>query len=48
MVACNLLLVLVAGLFLYLQSADLSVYEKQIEGALSDAIGHKVRLRWQV
>jgi len=35
-------LVLVAGAFMYLRNADLSVYENQIEGFLSDAIGHKV------
>ena len=36
------LLVLVVGLLLYLRNADLSVYEKQIEDAVSNAIGHKV------
>jgi uncharacterized protein involved in outer membrane biogenesis len=35
-------LVLMAGMFLYLRQADLSVYEEQIEGFLSDAIGHKL------
>jgi len=36
------LAVLLAGLFLYLRNADLSIYESQIEGALSEAIGHKI------
>lgn len=36
------LLLLVAGLYAYLRNADLSVYEDQIEGALSNAIGHKI------
>jgi uncharacterized protein involved in outer membrane biogenesis len=36
------LLVLTAGLFLYLRNADLNVYETQIENALSAAIGHDV------
>jgi uncharacterized protein involved in outer membrane biogenesis len=36
------LLVLTAGLFLYLRNADLNVYEAQIENALSAAIGHDV------
>lgn len=36
------LLVLLASTFLYLRNADLSVYEDQIEGVLSEAIGHKI------
>ena len=35
-------LAILAGTSLYLRSADLSVYEDQIEGILSDAVGHKV------
>lgn len=34
--------VLIAGTFVYLRSADLSVYEDQIESILTDAVGHKV------
>jgi uncharacterized protein involved in outer membrane biogenesis len=33
---------LITAVFAYLRSADLSVYEEQIEGFLSDAIGHKL------
>lgn len=36
------LLVLLIGTYAYLRNADLSVYETQIEGFLSEAIGHKV------
>jgi len=39
-----IILVTVAGLFLYLRNADLSVYEEPIEEALSDIIGHEVRI----
>jgi len=34
--------VLMAGAFMYLRNADLSVYEDQIEGFLSKTIGHKL------
>ena len=34
--------ILTAGAYAYLRNADLSVYEHQIEGFLSDAIGHKI------
>jgi hypothetical protein len=40
--ALGVFAVLLAGTYLYLRNADLSVYEDQIEGFLSDAIGHKV------
>ena len=33
---------LLAGSYMYLRNADLSVYEDQIEGFLSEAIGHKL------
>ncbi len=33
---------LTAGAYMYLRNADLSVYEDQIEGFLSEAIGHKL------
>ena len=33
---------LLAGIYLYLRNADLSVYEHQIEGFLSEEIGHKL------
>ena len=36
------LFVLLAGTYAYLRNADLSVYEAQIEGFLSEKIGHKV------
>ena len=36
------LLVLLIGIYAYLRNADLSVYEAQIEGFLSEKIGHKV------
>ncbi|MFT5501179.1 MAG: hypothetical protein ACI88G_001312, partial [Woeseiaceae bacterium] len=36
------ILLVLSGTFLYLRNADLSVYEKQIESALSEAIGHKI------
>ena len=36
------LLVLLIGAYAYLRNADLSVYEAQIEGFLSEKIGHKV------
>jgi hypothetical protein len=39
-----ILVVLLAGLFAYLRSADLSVYESQIEGYLSKKIGHEVNV----
>jgi len=35
-------LVLMTAAFMYLRNADLSVYEEQIEGFLSEAIGHKL------
>jgi uncharacterized protein involved in outer membrane biogenesis len=34
--------ILMALLFIYLRNADLSVYEEQIEGFLTDAVGHKL------
>lgn len=34
--------VLTVGAYAYLRNADLSVYEEQIEGFLSQAIGHKI------
>ena len=34
--------VLAAGAYAYLRNADLSIYEDQIEGFLSEAIGHKI------
>jgi hypothetical protein len=34
--------IVLAGAFFYLKKADLSAYEEQIEGLLSDAVGHKV------
>ena len=37
-----IVVILTAGAFTYLRRADLSVYEEQIEGLLSDAIGHKL------
>ncbi len=37
-------LLLAIGLFLYLRSADLSVYQQPIEEALSNAVGHEVRI----
>ncbi len=40
--ALGVFAVLLAGTYLYLRNADLSVYEHQIEGFLSEAIGHKV------
>ena len=40
----GVLLTVLAGIALYLRSADLSVYEDQIEGLLSNAIGHKVNV----
>lgn len=36
------LAVLLAGTYAYLRNADLSVYETQIEGILSEAVGHRV------
>ena len=38
------LVVLAAGLLLYLRNADLSLYHDQIEAFLSDKIGHEVRI----
>ncbi|MDH3614098.1 MAG: AsmA family protein [Gammaproteobacteria bacterium] len=38
------MIVLTAGLFTYLRSADLSVYEDQIEAFLSDKIGHRLEI----
>jgi len=38
------IVVTVAGLLLYLRNADLSVYEEPIEEALSDIVGHEVRI----
>ena len=40
--ALGVFALLLAGVFMYLRNADLSVYEDQIEGFLSDAIGHKI------
>jgi len=40
--ALGVFALLLAGTYLYLRNADLSVYEHQIEGFLSEAIGHKV------
>ena len=40
--ALGVFAVLLAGTYMYLRNADLSVYEHQIEGFLSEAIGHKV------
>lgn len=34
--------VLIGGLYVYLRNADLNVYEEQIEGILTNAIGHEV------
>lgn len=42
--ALAIFVVLVAGLFAYLRSADLSVYEDQIEGFISKGIGHQVNI----
>ena len=36
------LFVLTLGLYVYLRNADLSVYESQIEGYVSEKIGHKL------
>jgi uncharacterized protein involved in outer membrane biogenesis len=36
------IVVLTGGLYLYLRNADLNVYEEQIEGLLTKAIGHEV------
>jgi len=36
------IVLLAVGLFTYLRSADLSVYEDQIEGYLSGKIGHEL------
>lgn len=41
------IIVLVAGLFLYLRSADLSTYQGPVEEALSDALGHELRIDGQ-
>ena len=38
------LALLVAGLYVYLRSADLSVYQAQIEGLVSRQIGHELRV----
>jgi uncharacterized protein involved in outer membrane biogenesis len=38
----GIVVVLTAGAYAYLRNADLSVYEEQIEGFLSEAIGHKI------
>jgi len=38
----TVLAILLTSTFLYLSNADLSRYEKQIEGAISSALGHKV------
>jgi len=36
------IVLLAVGLFTYLRSADLSIYEDQIEGYLSGKIGHEL------
>ena len=36
------LFVLALGLYAYLRNADLSMYESQIEGYVSEKIGHKL------
>lgn len=40
--ALGIFALLLAGSYLYLRNADLSVYEDQIEGFLSETIGHKL------
>lgn len=38
------IVILATGMFLYLRNTDLSVYEDEIEGYLSEAIGHEVNV----